>query len=103
MEGQKTNKKEETWKNEKKEVKSRQSWALEKKIKGKACNPFRRLLCTMVQNRKKYRNNTHLVIHRPTSKGVSEMRGREQMNEHSGVRKQNEQGGESERVTGASK
>ena len=29
-------------------------------------------LSTMVQNRKKHRKNSHLIIHCPTSEGVSE-------------------------------
>ena len=30
-------------------------------------------LCTMVENRKKHRENSHPIIHFPTSEGVSEV------------------------------
>ena len=30
-------------------------------------------MCTMVENRKKHRQNSHLIIHFPTSEGVSEV------------------------------
>ena len=54
----------------------------------------------MVENGKKYRQNSHLIIHCPTSEGVSEVS--ERTSERSGVREQSEQGGASEQVSGVS-
>ena len=50
----------------------------------------------MGQNRKKLRKNSHLIIHFPTSSGVSKV------SERSGARERSEQYGASERVSGAS-
>ena len=54
----------------------------------------------MVQNRKKHRKKSFLIIRFPTSEGVSEVN--EQMSERSGARKQSEQVGARERVSSAS-
>ena len=55
----------------------------------------------MVENRKKHRQNSHAIIHCPTSEGVSEMS--ERTSERSRAREQSEQSGASERVSGACK
>ena len=51
---------------------------------------------TMGQNRKKNGINSHLIIHCPTSEGVSKV------SERSGSRERSELCGESEQVSGAS-
>ena len=56
---------------------------------------------TMVENRTKLRQNSHPIIHCPTSEGVSEVS--ERTSECSGGRERSEQSEASERVSGASK
>ena len=58
-------------------------------------------LCTMVESRKKHRQNSHPIIHCPTSKGVSE-RVNEWVSERSGGLERSEQSQASEQVSGAS-
>ena len=53
------------------------------------CSPY-----TMVENGKKHRINSHLIIHVPTSKGVSKVS--EGTSERGGGRERSEQSGASE-------
>ena len=59
-----------------------------------------RHLRTMGQNREKHRVNSHLMIHCPTSEGVSKVS--ERTSERSGGRERSEQSRASEQVSGAS-
>ena len=80
---------------------------LHPRARAHACQQPKKNRDTMVENGKKHKINSHLLIHRPTSEGVSKVSewakwASEQTSERSGGRERSEHSGASERVSSVS-